>query len=157
MWDELTAEDAGRAFQAIQALSNSGAEAVAFIRGNLRPMKEKLGERINSLLVQLDARSFAKRDAAMRQLTEIGPEAAPELEKLLNGKPTLDLKNRVEELLKRSQMAPVGDRLRGVRAVEVLSRISTPAARQALTELADGAPDAWLTREARAAMERLGK
>jgi hypothetical protein len=70
MWDELTAEDAGRAFQAIQALSNSGAEAVAFIRGNLRPMKEKLGERINSLLVQLDARSFAKRDAAMRQLTE---------------------------------------------------------------------------------------
>jgi hypothetical protein len=48
-------------------------------------------------------------------------------------------------------MPPAGERLRGVRAVEVLSRIGTAAARQALMELADGEPDAWLTREAKSA------
>jgi hypothetical protein len=44
---------------------------------------------------------------------------------------------------------------RGVRAVEVLERVGTPQAREVLRDLAKGAPSAWLTREARAALTRL--
>ena len=40
---------------------------------------------------------------------------------------------------------------------EVLERIATPGAREVLKGLADGAPGAWLTREARAALGRLGR
>jgi hypothetical protein len=47
------------------------------------------------------------------------------------------------------------DRLRQKRAVELLEGIATPAAREVLSELAKGAAEAPLSREAAAALERL--
>jgi hypothetical protein len=47
------------------------------------------------------------------------------------------------------------DALRQLRAVEALEHIGTADARQVLQRLADGAPDARLTREAQASLERL--
>ena len=47
------------------------------------------------------------------------------------------------------------DRLRELRAMEVVEMIATPAARQLLHDLASGPTDAFLTREARAASRRL--
>jgi hypothetical protein len=44
----------------------------------------------------------------------------------------------------------------GPRAVEVLERISTPAARSALARYAAGPPGERLTAEARAALQRIG-
>ena len=44
-----------------------------------------------------------------------------------------------------------------LRALEVLERIGTPEARQILLSLAKGAPEAALTQEAKASLERLGK
>jgi hypothetical protein len=48
-----------------------------------------------------------------------------------------------------------GEPLRQARAVEVLEHIATPQAREVLRQLAAGAPGAWLTREAKAALERM--
>jgi hypothetical protein len=42
-----------------------------------------------------------------------------------------------------------------LRALEVLERIGTAEARRVLREVADGAPAAWQTREAKAALDRL--
>jgi hypothetical protein len=47
------------------------------------------------------------------------------------------------------------DKLRTLRALEVLELAGTPEARQLLTELAKGLPSAWQTREAQAALDRL--
>jgi hypothetical protein len=47
------------------------------------------------------------------------------------------------------------EQLRQVRSVEALEQMVTPKARQLLTELAKGAPDARLTRDAKAALQRL--
>jgi len=44
-----------------------------------------------------------------------------------------------------------------LRALEVLEQVGTPEARQVLTTLATGAPHARLTREAKAALDRLSK
>jgi hypothetical protein len=44
--------------------------------------------------------------------------------------------------------------LRPRRAVEVLERAGTAEARQLLEHLAEGEPEAFLTREARAALDR---
>ena len=49
------------------------------------------------------------------------------------------------------------ERLRQARALEVLEAMGTPEARTLLDELAKGAADAWLTRDAKTALERLGK
>jgi hypothetical protein len=48
-----------------------------------------------------------------------------------------------------------GDALRQARAVEILERIASPAARRFLAELATGARGDVLTEEAGAALERL--
>jgi hypothetical protein len=42
-----------------------------------------------------------------------------------------------------------------VRAVLALEARGTPEARRLLEKLADGAPEAWLTQESRAALRRL--
>ena len=58
------------------------------------------------------------------------------------------------ELLKSAAAGPSGDTLRGLRAVRVLAWAGTPTAKAVLEKLADGAPDAALTREARSALAR---
>ena len=52
---------------------------------------------------------------------------------------------------------PSPDRLRQLRAVELLEGIATPAARDVLSELAKGTADAPLTLEAAGALARLGR
>ena len=68
------------------------------------------------------------------------------------------MKKRIEELLDKSvDDFLTGDRLRAVRTVEALEMMNTSAARELLEGLAKGAPGALLTREAQAALARLGK
>ena len=63
---------------------------------------------------------------------------------------------RVEDLLdKLTGGVLTAEQLRLVRAVEALERMSTPEAREVLRNLAGGAAGALLTREARAALDRL--
>jgi hypothetical protein len=50
-----------------------------------------------------------------------------------------------------------GEPLRQARAIEVLEHIAIPGARRLLQKLAGGAPDAHLTRQAKAALERLSQ
>ena len=49
------------------------------------------------------------------------------------------------------------ERLRMLRALEVLEKIGSEAAKKHLTSLAGGAPDAWLTCEAKACLHRLAR
>jgi hypothetical protein len=67
-----------------------------------------------------------------------------------------EVRKRAQEFLDRFDPETLKpDRLRKLRAVELLEGIATPAARDVLSELAKGAAEAPLTREATAALERL--
>jgi hypothetical protein len=55
---------------------------------------------------------------------------------------------------KKNKQSPNGD---AVLTTYALERIGTPAARRLLESLAEGHPDAWITKEATAALERLTK
>jgi hypothetical protein len=60
---------------------------------------------------------------------------------------------RIEEILERTT-EPSPERLRSWRATKVLEQIASPEARRVLQSLAAGAPEARMTREAKAALKR---
>jgi hypothetical protein len=76
---------------------------------------------------------------------------------VLAGGPSLEVRRRIEGLLEKAAHPVLpSERLRPLRAVEVLERTGTDDARAILKELASGMPEARLTEEARAALGRLG-
>jgi hypothetical protein len=68
---------------------------------------------------------------------------------------SLEVRQRVERLLKKMVGQTGGEPVRELRVVETLELAGGPEARQVLQTLAAGAPEARLTREARAALKRL--
>jgi hypothetical protein len=91
-------------------------------------------------------------------MERLGARAQTALKATLEKQPVLDIRRRVERLLERlgGQLAS-GDELRDLRAVEVLESIGTAQAGQISKRLATGCPDAPLTQEAKATLERLAR
>jgi hypothetical protein len=91
-------------------------------------------------------------------LERLGELAEAPLRKALQGRPSPEVRRRVETLLAKLE-GPVTapERLREARAVAVLEHIATPEAVHALERLSRGAPEARLTREAEAALQRLAR
>jgi WD40 repeat protein len=155
LWADLGAADAATAYRAIRALAADPARVVPFLKGRLRPVAAPEPQRLDALVADLDAKRFATRDRAMRELGRLGELAAPALERRLRARPPLETRKRVEALLEKLR-GPVTDPelLRGLRAVEALERIGSPAARALLGELAAGAAGHPLTEDARGALKR---
>jgi hypothetical protein len=98
------------------------------------------------------------RSKARTQLAQLGEFAEPALLEAAKHQPSLELRRRIEELSNHiidGRSRPLGDRLRALRAVEILEQIATPEARQVLLTLVRGAAGALLTREAQASLARL--
>jgi hypothetical protein len=96
------------------------------------------------------------RTAADKALRDLGAKAEPGIRAALKANPTLEMRQRLEAILK--TLDPwerlTGDALREMRAVQVLERIATPEARNILDRLAKGAP-MRLNRAAQEALARL--
>jgi hypothetical protein len=159
-WGDLAADDPARAYRAMRRLGASPAEAVAVVRRRLQPTHAVDEKRVAGLLADLDSNEFAVRESAQKELEKFGEVAAPACRKTLRGDPSAEVRRRLDALLEkeaREAREPSPDRLRALRAVEILERIGTPEAQQALRLLAAGAPGARLTREAKASLERLAR
>jgi len=156
LWKRLAGDDAEQAYQSVCRLSASPAEAVPFLAERLRPVAPIDAKRISRLIDQLTDRKFAVRREAARELEKADEQARTALERALGGRPELEFRRRVEEVLAQID-GPVStpELLQGVRAVEVLEYAGTQKARSVLQVLAGGAPTARLTREAQAALKRL--
>jgi WD40 repeat protein len=156
LWVDLAGADAGRGYRAVGKLAAARGQAVRFLRSRLQPAVEGDPVRLRQLLADLESTSFAVREAASKELASLGERAEPTLRRALAGSPTLELRRRIEALLA-SPRIPPPEVLRAVRAVQGLERIGTPHARRVLQHLASGAPEARLTREAKASLERLAR
>lgn len=155
LWEELIATDAARAYAASWQLVEAPKEAIRFLRERLRPVAPVSAETVRPLLAELDSDDFSKREAAAARLRKLEDRAAGYLNEALKARPSLEMRRRVEELLKRLEEPPSGEVLRALRAVAVLERIGTAEARQILKTLAQGMPEARVTREAKVSLERL--
>jgi hypothetical protein len=85
----------------------------------------------------------------------LGEDVESELRKALDGSDSPEVGRRIESLLESLRHSPHPDRLRELRGVWTLSIIGTPAAADMLAALAKGNPEAQLTREAKATLDRL--
>jgi dipeptidyl aminopeptidase/acylaminoacyl peptidase len=157
LWSELADADAPKAYRGMQTLFAAGEQAVILLRKRLHPAAALDERTIDQRIADLDSEEFAVRQKAARELRSRGDAAEPALRKSLAGKPSVEQRQRVKQLLQDIETARSPDYLRGLRAVEVLERIGTSDAQQVLQTLADGAPTARLTREAKASLERLSR
>jgi hypothetical protein len=155
-WEDLGGS-AARSYRAIGQMTASPERTVAVLRQRLKPAPLADTKRIAGLIAGLGSEQFQTREQAMKDLEKLGEVVAPALQKALAGDGKLEVKRRLEGLLEKLEGASLPpETLRAVRAVEVLEGIGTPAARAVLERLvAEGAPEARLTREAEAALRRL--
>jgi WD40 repeat protein len=156
-WDDLGGADAARAYQAAWELAAPG-PAAALLRERLKPAAPADPERVARLIADLDDDDFAVRERATRELEGLAGLAEAACRKALAGRPPPEVRRRLEYLLEeRDQRAVLPGQLQGLRAVEALEHLGSPEAVQLLKTLADGVPEARLTQEAKASLERLGR
>ncbi len=156
-WKDLADKDAKVAFAAVRLLVDAGAGALP-LRERLRPAQAPDPRQLERLLADLSSNRFPERERARNELERLADLAEPALKRFLTQDLSLEARRRAETILARVQ-GPVtdADKLRHLRALEVLEHIARPAARQILEVLAKGAPEARLTREARESLQRLAK
>ena len=153
-WQAMAENDAAKAFDSIGALIASPSEAVAWIKDRVKPARLDT-KHVADLIARLDAAEFEVCDKALSDLSHLGAQIVPQLDKALAANPPLEIKRRLEDLRgKRTGLLLEGEALRDYRAVEVLEQISTPEARAVLQTLAEGAPGARVTTSAQAALMR---
>jgi WD40 repeat protein len=156
LWKDLLDTDATKAFRAMTAMTTS--LVPAFLAERLQPVSGPDAAAVKRWIAELDDDQFAIRKQAEEELAKVGPAAHPALRRALASGPSLQARQRIENLLEKqvTGQSLTSEALRALRAVEVLERIGTPEARQVLAKLARGAEGASLTREAKAACQRLG-
>ncbi len=157
-WTVLASEDAATSYRAMQALASDPSHSVPYLRQRLHPVAAVEEKRLERLIADLDSDRFEVRDKATVELEKLGEAALHAMQKALDNQPALETRRRLEQLIEKQEherRSPSAERLRIGRALEVLEHIGSPEARQVLQTLATGAPGAFLTGEAKAALERL--
>jgi WD40 repeat protein len=153
LWNDLGAEDAATAYDAIWAFVAAPGAGVKTLGDRLVPAPNSTPETLAKLIADLsNSRSRLRRDACT-ELTRLGDGAVPALRQRLQAKPSLHERRLIEELLAQIDCA----QLKAARAVQTLEYIATPRAKALLTVLASGAAESRLTREAAAALQRWSK
>jgi WD40 repeat protein len=155
LWTRLSG-DAAVADQAIRDLLQTPTESVAFLKEQVRPAVGVEPGRVAKLVADLANERFTVRARATAELERLRDLAEPALAEALPRATNLEARRRIERLLEATQAATPG-RLRELRALEVLEQIGTAEARQVLETLAGGTAASRLTREAEAALGRLGR
>jgi hypothetical protein len=156
-WSELAGSDAAKAYRAIWSLVGVPEQSVPFLKEHLKPIPAVDAKRLTQLTTELDDQRFAVRKKATDELEKLADLAVPALQRILEQKPSLEVRQRVEKLLEKAEQIGSPDQLRGLRAIEALEHIATPDAQAVLQNLAKGAPGARITTEADASVKRLAK
>jgi WD40 repeat protein len=154
LWAELSSLDGDRSYHALTRLMAVPEESVSQLKKELSPVPSERSI-VARLVTELSNERFADRDRAMRQLELVAEVAEPELRAALRNARSPDLHRRLERLINNLEPSTSPGLLRAIRAVELLEHIRSPAALEVLRNLAKGAPEARLTREAKAAVARL--
>src|SRR5262249_10241252 len=131
-------------------------QSVPFLRERLAPVAAGNAGKIAQWIKDLDSDEFTVRDKAAGELRQLGEPAVPALRQALTGNPSAEVRRQATPMIE-ALAAGSGEGLRGLRAVEALENVGSAEARSLLEALARGAPQARLTQEAAAALDRMAK
>jgi WD domain, G-beta repeat len=156
LWKDLGGSDAVRAYAAIDRLAGAPEQSVPLLRAGLTADARAADLTVARLLEDLDANEFAVRERAMQELEKFGPSILPDLREVLDSRPTLEVRRRLEDLLTRLHQAPVERRdWREARALAALEEMGGAEARKLLESLAKDDTLPSRARRAKAALKRL--
>ena len=153
-WDDLSA-DAATAFRAVHSMAESPVEALPFLRASLKPARGLDQKALEERIAKLDDKQYAVREAASKELVQMRDEIDPILKRWLEKSTSAESRRRIKDVLSRPVPIPACQALRDLRALDILERIGNAEAQALLKEIATGAPEARLTRDAKASLERL--
>jgi WD40 repeat protein len=156
LWQDL-AGDPSRAHRLIWMMKADPTKALAVLAKHLEPGSLTDAKQIDKLITELDSDDFDVREKASAALATM-PEADDALRKTLEGKPSLEVRRRIEALFDTRKAGTVNlDKVREARAIEALELVGGPDARTLLDKLAKGPSEAALTQDAKAALDRLSQ
>jgi hypothetical protein len=122
-----------------------------FPKTALRPLPGDDPKRTAALLADLGHDSFARREAATRELAKLADMAEADLGRFLAGAPNEEARRQATDLLKNLEPSPEVQRQRW--AVVVLRACDRPDARDILKSPVRDCPETWLAQEAQAALD----
>jgi WD40 repeat protein len=154
-WQHLHGADVARSYRALWALAASPEQALRLLQKELQQARQVDAKVVDRWIADLDAPNYAVRQKAFAELKKAGDVTWAALGHMLNKQPTLEMRARILMLLgKMGDPVPVPERLGLLHKLELLEQLRTPEARQFLQTLAGGAPEAWLTAEAKRMQQR---
>lgn len=158
LWEELGSAAPTVAYEALGKLLTVPQQAVALCKQRLHPLGGDRPKTLAQLLTELDDDRFTVRNAARKELAQLGPLAESALFDALLTDLSPEVRRSVERLLRDLDQPPQRtppEELRRVRAIQALETIGTPEARAVLQTLAGGSQLARQTLDATAALRRL--
>jgi hypothetical protein len=155
-WWTALGGHAKEAHQAMGAMVASPDVAVALFKEKAAPIPASDKAVVARLIAGLDAEEFVDREKAAAALDRHGEAAADLIRQALEEDISTETRRRLQKTLRKIEDR-TPESLRRMRAVAALEWIGTPAARELLRAQAAGAPAARLTKEANAALKRMGE
>jgi WD40 repeat protein len=160
LWGDLNGADGAKAYRAVTRLAAAGKESTPFLKERFKAEPAPDERRIARLIADLDDPSFEVREEATAALARLGKKAEAALTRALEKTESTEVRVRAKRLLEKinDPLSPLpSEELVKLRMLEVLTKSGTPEARDLLKELAKGDPEARLTQEAKAALDRLAQ
>jgi WD40 repeat protein len=158
LWKKLGDEDAKVAYDAILTLVGRPREAVPLLSYYLAAAPSQA--QAERLVADLKSSRAAVVEDAQMKLEALGADAVPALREALKKERNRRLRRRLQRVLRRlpTQASPTPkDRLRQLRAIEVLEKIGTPEAREVLRRTLSNTTDGKLREEITRTLQRLSK
>ena len=157
-WNDL-GDSGPKGVAALGRLLRSAEQTLPLLREKVKPAAPIAADRVARLVADLDSNQFEVRDKATKELEAAGEPAAGPLRKVLvERKPSLEMRQRIEGILQQLEGFVVSpERLRVLRALEALEHLGTPEDHAVLKAVAGGVPESRITQEAKAALERLAR
>lgn len=155
LWMNLAAADAKLGWMNLSKLSVAGEKTLAILTARLRPFSPPPDERVKALLRDLTDARFARREAAVHELTGFNDVIAATLKSALAASKSAEEAQRLRQLLETPFALRDPDRIRRWRAVAILEQIHSPAAQKLLELIADGPAGTTEAEAAKSALRRL--
>jgi hypothetical protein len=158
LWNDLASPDFEIANRAWQRLGGAGDNAIEMLREQIRASAVPAVDmkKVRATVADLNAEKFATREQASKVLEDLGELAIIPLQDVLEKSPSLELRQRAENLLKKIGEPPMTpDRRRVLDAIELLEQMGTDKANALIEEIERDSLIQQIRQHARQAMKRI--